>query len=301
MCRDGRLALSPVGGARLALPLAAGVFIQKKEKLVLSELVPSGVEGVEGNAKNRQKCSKITKNDKKCEKLPIFPINHLISYMKTTYNNPHSTPIPAANPFSRCRNGDAFESMNNEQRTVSNLTPYPLTKYASCFTSDVVVSMNNEQQTMNRTPKTMNFAIKNSVNQCKSVSKRQLSLYICRVPSTNPTFLCKTNPILCVFNPKTTISLKNKPNSNPIQTQMNPILNEKCTIRGVYPDLSGQNKPNFVIGLYNFSRSLRMYFLSGPTRGWETENQEVPIYRDQDNRVSGYYLSMTHSASTGDE
>ena len=34
--------------------------------------------------------------------------------------------------------------------------------------------------------------------------------------------LCKTNPILCVFHPKTPISPKNKPNSNPIQSQFNP-------------------------------------------------------------------------------
>jgi hypothetical protein len=40
-------------------------------------------------------------------------------------------------------------------------------------------------------------------------------------------FLCKTNPILCVFGPKTVICPKNKPNSKPIQTQTNPILAQK--------------------------------------------------------------------------
>jgi hypothetical protein len=37
-------------------------------------------------------------------------------------------------------------------------------------------------------------------------------------------FLCKTNPIFRIFRLKSMISLKNKPNSNPIQTQTKPIL-----------------------------------------------------------------------------
>jgi hypothetical protein len=37
-------------------------------------------------------------------------------------------------------------------------------------------------------------------------------------------FLCKTNPIFLIFSLKIKISPKNKPNSNPIQTQSKPIL-----------------------------------------------------------------------------
>jgi hypothetical protein len=40
-------------------------------------------------------------------------------------------------------------------------------------------------------------------------------------------FLCKTNPIFRYFSLKTKISPKNKPNSNPIQTQSKPILTQK--------------------------------------------------------------------------
>jgi peroxiredoxin len=48
-------------------------------------------------------------------------------------------------------------------------------------------------------------------------------LYNCRDSSTNQPFLCKTNPILCVFHLKTPISPKNKANSNPIKAKTNPI------------------------------------------------------------------------------
>ena len=65
------------------------------------------------------------------------------------------------------------------------------------------------------------------------------ALYICREISTNQPFLCKTNPILsavgglqmnlnslATMNYQNFIPLagqKNKPNSNPIQSQSNPI------------------------------------------------------------------------------
>ena len=47
-------------------------------------------------------------------------------------------------------------------------------------------------------------------------------LYSSREHSTNPTFLCKTNPIFPLFSPKTMIKPKNKPNSNPTQSQFWP-------------------------------------------------------------------------------
>jgi hypothetical protein len=49
-------------------------------------------------------------------------------------------------------------------------------------------------------------------------------------------FLCKTNPIFRIFRLKSMISLKNKPNSNPIQTQTKPILSQN----GLY---QSQTKP----------------------------------------------------------
>jgi len=82
------------------------------------------------------------------------------------------------------------------------------------------------------------------------------TLYICRESFTNPTFFEKTNPILCVIGPKTEIRRKNEPKTNPnepnfypvtyrkLSNGANPILTQKATIRGVYPDLSGQIKPN---------------------------------------------------------
>ena len=54
-----------------------------------------------------------------------------------------------------------------------------------------------------------------------------VSLYNSRECSTNQLFLCKTNPIFTIFHTKTMIKPKNKPNSNPIQTQTKPILAQK--------------------------------------------------------------------------
>jgi len=51
-------------------------------------------------------------------------------------------------------------------------------------------------------------------------------------------FLCKTKPIFCVISPKTPISRKNKPNSNPIQSQFNPKQTQ-------FKPISNPNKPNF--------------------------------------------------------
>ena len=53
-------------------------------------------------------------------------------------------------------------------------------------------------------------------------------------------FLCKTNPILSVFRPKTLISQKNKPNSNPIQSQFNPKQTQ-------FKPKQTQFKPNFLL------------------------------------------------------
>ena len=50
------------------------------------------------------------------------------------------------------------------------------------------------------------------------------TLYICRELFTNPTFLCKTNPIMCVFGPKTTIRRKNKPKTNPNEPNFYPKM-----------------------------------------------------------------------------
>ena len=67
-------------------------------------------------------------------------------------------------------------------------------------------------------------------------------LYFCRECSTNQTFLCRINPIFPIFHIKTMISLKNKPNSKPIRTRTNPIMNQK--LGGAKP-----NKPNFTLVL----------------------------------------------------
>jgi hypothetical protein len=53
-----------------------------------------------------------------------------------------------------------------------------------------------------------------------------LSTYVERTLQIHP-FFCKTNPIFLIFRLKMMISLKNKPNSNPKQTQSNPILAQK--------------------------------------------------------------------------
>ncbi len=81
----------------------------------------------------------------------------------------------------------------------------------------------------------MTLVTKNSVNPCKSVSKKSLCdlcvlgglncifssvamRYICRETFTNPSFFEKTNPILAVFGPNTAIMPKNEPK----QTQFKP-------------------------------------------------------------------------------
>ena len=69
-----------------------------------------------------------------------------------------------------------------------------------------------------------NFVTKNSVNRLESVSKRQKTLYVCRASFTNPTFFEKTNPILCVFSPKTAILLKNEPKTNPNEPKRTQFL-----------------------------------------------------------------------------
>jgi len=62
-------------------------------------------------------------------------------------------------------------------------------------------------------------------------------------------FLCKTNPILPVFWPKNAILPKNKPNSNPIQSQFAGVLKMKVSsaLTGFYGDMATltarQNKP----------------------------------------------------------
>jgi hypothetical protein len=49
-------------------------------------------------------------------------------------------------------------------------------------------------------------------------------------------FLCKTNPIFLDFNKKTMITLKNKPNTNPIQTQFTrrPKMNANIYYEKIY-------------------------------------------------------------------
>jgi len=55
---------------------------------------------------------------------------------------------------------------------------------------------------------------------------RQFSTPVERALQINP-LLCKTNPIFRYFSLIMKVSLKNKPNSNPIQTQSKPILSQK--------------------------------------------------------------------------
>ena len=64
-------------------------------------------------------------------------------------------------------------------------------------------------------------------------------LYNCREHSTNHPFLCKTKPNLLLFSLKTMISRKNKPNSNPIQSQFNPKQTQLKPIQT-------QFKPKFI-------------------------------------------------------
>jgi hypothetical protein len=63
-------------------------------------------------------------------------------------------------------------------------------------------------------------------------------LYICRESSTNPPFLCKTNPISPIFHLETKIMPKNKAKTNPIQTQFNPKQSQ-------FKPKQSQFKPNF--------------------------------------------------------
>jgi len=58
-------------------------------------------------------------------------------------------------------------------------------------------------------------------------------------------FLCKTNPILPIFRLETTISRKNKPNSNPIQSQFNP---KQTQFKPISKPKQTQFKPNLSKG-----------------------------------------------------
>ncbi len=114
-----------------------------------------------------------------------------------------------------------------------------------------------------------------------------LHLYICREPSTNQLLLCKTNPILSavgglqmnvnILLQKAYENIANwtigesKPNSNPIQTQSNPIcLKAKMDVTlYVTKDYEGndifavpENKPNSNPNKPNF-RILSRQILSG--------------------------------------
>jgi len=66
----------------------------------------------------------------------------------------------------------------------------------------------------------MNFMTKNSVSQCKSVSKSQKTLYKCRESSTNPPFYAKQTQFPAFSAQKPRFDQK----TNPIQTQSNPIF-----------------------------------------------------------------------------
>ena len=68
-------------------------------------------------------------------------------------------------------------------------------------------------------------------------------LYSSRECSTNQTFYAKQTQFFRVFHPKTTISPKNKANSNPIQTQSKPILAQK--LGGAKP-IQTQSNPNYL-------------------------------------------------------
>jgi len=73
------------------------------------------------------------------------------------------------------------------------------------------------------------------------------------------TKICKTNPIYPLFRPKTTMMIKNEPNSNPIRTQFVPIdccpglqfglflhTPAKPCVKNVVPHpASGQNSKTF--------------------------------------------------------
>ena len=71
----------------------------------------------------------------------------------------------------------------------------------------------------------------------------QVALYICRECSTNQPFFCKTNPISPFFHLKMKISLKNKPNTNPIKANSNPILAQYQGWQSQTKPIQTQTKP----------------------------------------------------------
>ena len=76
-----------------------------------------------------------------------------------------------------------------------------------------------------------------------------VSLYRCRENSTNPPFFTKQTQFFPIFHPKTTIPQKNKPNSNPIQTQTNPILAQKQGLIMRTKPIQSQSCPRLVLTL----------------------------------------------------
>jgi hypothetical protein len=174
--------------------------------------------------KNRQKCSKIVKNVNKTKKMRkiakkqqksfILPINHLTYYMTISYNNPQVASLVSPLHF----------HIGNSELDIGYSTlffPIPYTLSPGQYILPILpaphkICFRNLVRGLS--------CLKNSVNIRNSLSKRHLHLYICRDPSTNPTFLCKTNPILCVFSPKTTISPKNKPKTNPNEPNFDPKM-----------------------------------------------------------------------------
>ena len=74
----------------------------------------------------------------------------------------------------------------------------------------------NTQVSPNEPPKHKSAFI--SVKQCLKCSTNvEKSLQI-------KTFLCKTNPILWLFRPKTKMQSQNEPNSNPNEPNLKPII-----------------------------------------------------------------------------
>ena len=115
------------------------------------------------------------------------------------------------------------------------------------------------------------------------------ALYICRESSTNQPFFCKTNPISPIFRLKMKILLKNKANTNPIQTQSKPILGQfqgwqtqtnpiqsqsslssvcACSLfcRGTNPVLSEVEWANFVTTQIGISQ-IHCYLANGSVSG----------------------------------
>jgi hypothetical protein len=64
--------------------------------------------------------------------------------------------------------------------------------------------------------------MRNTLHASRDTNLRYLSTLVERTLQIRP-FLCKTNLIFPIFRLKMMISLKNKPNSNPIQSQTNPM------------------------------------------------------------------------------